>query len=121
MFSGKFLSGIFGGGDVIKEGFALIDSIHTSKEEEIAVKAVAKVDTLKAYAPFKVAQRYLALMFASVFLLSFALVLGLTLAGLPTNDVHKVLGAFYIGEIMLAIVGFYFGGGFMESARKSQK
>ena len=45
------------------------------------VKAQAKIDTMAAYAPFKVAQRYLALMFTATFLASFALVLVMTLLG----------------------------------------
>jgi hypothetical protein len=109
------LKTIFGGGNVIKEGFELIDSMHTSKEEEIAAKSKAKTDLLTAYAPFKVAQRYLALMFGGTFLLSFFLVLGMTLLdkGNP-EDIKVILGEFYLGEIMMTIVLFYFGGGAFE-------
>ena len=57
------LATIFGSGDVIANGMKLIDDMHTSKEEEIAAKNKAKVDLMNAYAPFKVGQRYLALMF----------------------------------------------------------
>ena len=68
------LSKILGAGDVIKEGFQLIDDLHTSEEEELAARAKAKTDLLQAYAPFKIAQRYLALMFGATFLFSFFLV-----------------------------------------------
>lgn len=112
------LSKILGAGDVIKEGFKLIDDLHTSDEEELAARAKAKTDLLSAYAPFKIAQRYLALMFGFTFLFSFFLVLAMTLLGevQNTDDVMKVLSEFYIGEIMLTIVFFYFGGGFAEGA-----
>ena len=111
------LSKLLGAGDVIKEGFQLIDDMHTSEEEEIAARAKAKTDLLSAYAPFKIAQRYLALMFGFTFLLSFFMVLAMTLGGIgKTDDVMRVLSEFYIGEIMLTIIFFYFGGGFAEGA-----
>jgi hypothetical protein len=116
------LSTILGSTGVIKAGMELIDDMHTSTEEEIAAKAKAKGDLLSAYAPFKVAQRYLALMFSFTFLSCFVLVLGMTLAGEADIDgVRQVIGEFYIGEIMLAIIVFYFGGGFTEGALASRK
>lgn len=108
-------STIFGSKEVIKAGIDLIDDIHTSSEEEIAAKNQAKVNLLNAYAPFKIAQRYLALMFTATFIFCFVLVLAMTLAGRGDIDAVKVvLGDFYIGEIMLTIVFFYFGGGAVE-------
>lgn len=112
----KILGKILGSGDVIKKGMDLIDDMHTSSEEEIAQKSKAKIDLLSAYAPFKLAQRYIALMFTAVFLSMFVLVLGMTLAGEGDIDaVKQIIGDFWIGEIMLMIVGFYFGGGLAES------
>ena len=110
---------ILGSGDVIKKGMDLIDDMHTSTEEEIAQKSKAKIDLLSAYAPFKIAQRYIALMFTAVFLSMFVLVLGMTLMGKGDIEAVKtIIGDFWIGEIMLMIVGFYFGGGLAESVRK---
>ena len=109
---------ILGSGDVIKQGMSLIDDMHTSTEEEVAAKSKAKTDLLSAYQPFKLAQRYLALMFAFTFLLCFAITLGMTLAGKGDIDgVKAILGDFWIGEIMLIIVGFYFGGGLAETMK----
>jgi len=116
------LSTIFGGGDIIKAGFDLIDDMHTSEVESIEAKTKAKVDLMTAYAPFKIAQRYLAVMFGITFISSFILVLGLTLAGVgDIESVRKVLSEFYIGEIMLAIVMFYFGGGMAEGFLNARK
>jgi len=110
------LSKILGSGDVIKKGMDLIDDMHTSTEEEIAAKSKAKIDLMNAYAPFKLAQRYIALMFTAVFLIMFALVVAMILGGKGDIDaVKQVIGDFWIGEIMLMIVGFYFGGGLAES------
>lgn len=116
------LGKIFGSGDVIKAGINLIDDMHTSTEEEIVAKTKAKTDLLTAYAPFKIAQRYLAVMFSFVFIFSFFLVLGMTLfSDANIDDVKKVLSDFYIGEIMLTIIFFYFGGGAFEGIFKAKK
>ena len=111
------LSSIFGTGDVISKGMDLIDKMHTSDAEMIAAKSKAKTDLMAAYAPFKIAQRILATMFAVTFLLSFVLVLVMALFYDAKIDVVRaVIGEFYIGEIMLTIIVFYFGGGFVEGA-----
>lgn len=115
------LTKILGSGDVIKQGMSLIDDMVVTSEEEIAAKSKAKTDLLAAYQPFKLAQRYLALMFAFTFLLCFAITLGMTLAGKgDIEGVKVILGDFWIGEIMLVIVGFYFGGGLAESVRNKK-
>jgi hypothetical protein len=116
MFS--ILAKIFGSGDVIKQGLNLIDDMHTSTEEEIAAKSKAKIDLMSAYAPFKIAQRYLALMFGATFLLSYVLVLGMTITGQGDPDaVTKVMEQFSINYAMLIILGFYFGGGVIDSVK----
>jgi hypothetical protein len=120
----SILGKIFGTGDVITKGMELIDSIHTSDEEEIQARAKAKVDLLGAYAPFKIAQRYLAVMFTVVFL--FIMVNGIlgSLYGWidlqAVQEAKRFANEMWLGEIMLAIVGFYFGGGFADSIRKNK-
>ena len=110
------LANLLGSGEVIKSVAETIDSIHTSDEEEIKAKAAAKTKLIEAYQPYRVAQRYLALMFTFTFLPCFVLVLAMTLTGRgDTEEVVGVLNQFWIGEIMFAIVTFYFGGGFKES------
>lgn len=116
------MSSIFGSGNVIKSGFDLIDSMHTSDEEEIQAKSKAKIDLLTAYSAYKIAQRYLAMLFTITFLLSFVLVLIMTLAGNDNIDsVRNVLLEFKIGWIMLTIIGFYFGGGAVEGITNTIK
>jgi hypothetical protein len=116
------LAKILGSGDVIRQGMNLIDDMHTSTEEEVQVKTKAKIDLMTAYAPFKLAQRYLALMFTFTFLLCFAITLGMTLSGQGNIEgVKDVLDEYYIGEIMLTIVAFYFGGGLAESIGNRNK
>jgi hypothetical protein len=116
------LAKILGADDVIKRGIKLIDSLHTSKEEEIQAKNEAKIRLLEAYHPYKVAQRYLALLFTAVFLFCFVLVLSMTLAGRGnTEQVFTVLNEFYIGPIVLTIIGFYFSGGMLEGIFRAKK
>lgn len=116
------LGKILGSDKVIEKGIQLIDDIHTSEAEAVEVKAKAKADLLGSYAPFKLAQRYLALMFATTFLLCFGLVLGMGIWGdAKIETVRAILDEFYIGEIMLTIVAFYFGGGALEGVVNKAK
>jgi hypothetical protein len=115
------LSSILGNGDVIAKGFKLIDDLHNSDEEQIKATTKAKTDLLSAYAPFKIAQRYLAIIFALTFVASYIMVLTLYFVGNSTDDVTKIIQAFKIDWIMLTIVGFYFGGGAFEGVIASKK
>ena len=126
------LSNIFGTGEVVKKGLDLIDEAWTSDEEKadnqakiIEAKTNAKATLLNAYAPFKLAQRYLAMMFTFVFL--FIMMNGVlgALYGwvdmVAVNEAKKFANEMYLGEIVLTIVIFYFGSGMIESVRKKKK
>ena len=116
------LGKILGSGDVIKQGMQLIDDMHTSTEEEIAAASKAKQDLLTAYAPYKLAQRYLAMMFGITFLGSYVLVLAMTVSGYGDPDaVTKVMDQFSINYAMLIILGFYFSGGVIEGVMEKRK
>tara|TARA_R110002153_G_scaffold270639_1_gene437179 strand:- start:707 stop:1084 length:378 start_codon:yes stop_codon:yes gene_type:complete len=117
------LGKLFGSTEVIKSGMELIDKLHTSDAEEIKAKSQAKTALLDAYAPFKLAQRYLAVMFSVTYLITFVLVMVMSLAGVGTVDVVRdVISEFYIGEILLTIIAFYFAGGTIGSfAPKASK
>ena len=110
------LGKIFGSPKVIQSGIDLIDSFHTSTEEEIEAKTKSKVALLEAYAPFKLAQRVIAFSFTFIYLGCFALVLGFTLTEqmADADKVKAVLEDFQIGYAMLIILAFYFGGGAAE-------
>ena len=112
------LGKILGSDSVIKQGMKLIDDMHNSTEEAIAAKSKAKIDLMGAYAPFKIAQRYLALMFGATFLGSYVIVLSMTISGQGDPDaVTKVMEQFSINYAMLIILGFYFGGGVVDSIK----
>ena len=108
------LSKMLGSGDVISKGLDLIDSMHTSETEAIEAKTKAKTELLSSYAPFRVAQRYLALIFGFTFVGSYLMVLTLFFLDKDITQVQELITAFKIDWIMLTIVGFYFGGGAFE-------
>jgi len=116
------LGSILGNDKVMSKGMELIDDAFESDEEKRESKTKAKIDLLKAYAPFKVAQRYLALSFMVMYGISFFLVLGLTLFGTAAEQIDAifdVLDQFKVGWIVMAIVSFYFGAGLAESVGRS--
>ena len=113
----SIIKDLLGSGDVIKRGLDLIDDMHTSTTEEIAAKTEAKVNLLTAYHPYKRAQRLLALMFTGVYLLAFMLTVALGFYGADLAPLKIAMDEFYLGEISLTIIGFYFGGGLVESIK----
>ena len=116
------LATILGSGDVLSKGLDLIDDVFESEAEARESKAKAKIDLMAAYAPFKLAQRYLALMFGATYLICFFVVLIYTLAGIgKPEEVMAVMETFSISWIMLTIVMFYFGGGLAESIKGKMK
>ena len=104
---GGILGKIFGAPKIIDAGIKSIDALVFTDEE----KSKAKLALLRAYEPFKIAQRYLALIFAGMFLAAFLAALTRVLFGLPYDDILEVVKAFSLGQIMTVIVGFYFLGG----------
>ena len=118
------LAKILGSGDVIKQGLDLIDEMHTSTEEEVKAKTEQRVQLMQSYAPFKLAQRYIALMFTAMFL--FIMANGVVGALYGVIDMQNVEAAkdfassMWLGEIMLGIVGFYFGGGLASSIKEKK-
>ena len=117
------LGKIFGSEKVISKSIDLIDSFHTSTEEQIESATKSKVALLEAYAPFKLAQRVIAFSFTFVYLSCFGLVLGYTLFD-QTADAEKVkqvLEDFQVGYAMLIILAFYFGGGAAEGILQNRQ
>ena len=112
------LSTIFGSGDVITKGLDLIDDAYTSDVEMLEAKTKAKADLMLAYAPFKIAQRYLALMFGGTYISTYITVIVMTFLGKDVTAVQGILAEFQIDWIMLSIVMFYFGGGLADSVMK---
>lgn len=124
-----------------------LDAIVLTDEEEIQYNIAmskVKIEMLKAYHPFKIAQRLLALIFATLFSLAFISGLIITLiniylywdfhtsvefikneAGqlvatkeltlLPVEFIVDFSAKMGLSGIVMIIVAFYFGGGTIES------
>jgi hypothetical protein len=105
---------LLGSGDIVSKGIELIDSFHTSETESIEAKTKAKTDLLESYAPFKVAQRYLALLFGFTFVGSYLMILVLFFMGHDISEAQEIVRTFKIDLICLTIIAFYFGGGAFE-------
>ena len=109
------LGKILGSDKVIESGLKLIDDMHTSEAEGIQSRAQAKAQLLQSYAPFKVAQRWLALLFGVTYVSCFILVLVMTLTGKgDASAVSEVMEQFSLNYSMMIILGFYFGSGAVE-------
>jgi len=125
----NFLKNIFGGSEIIKKGAELLDEAFYTDEEKakdreklIQMKAEQKIKLLEAYHPFKVTQRVLAISFVFTFL--FIVINGILGALYGWVDMDKVKDALKfadsvnLGNIVMVIVAFYFGGGFVESFKR---
>ena len=112
---------LLGSGDIVSKGIELIDSFHTSETESIEAKTKAKTDLLESYAPFKVAQRYLALLFGFTFVGSYLMILVLFFMGHDISEAQEIVRTFKIDLICLTIIAFYFGGGAFEGVIGKKK
>jgi len=115
------LAKIFGSPSVIKEGLQLVNDMHTSTEEQIKAQTDQHTKMLEAYQPFKVTQRFLALMFTAMFLFIMANgVVGALYGVIEMDNVEAAkdfAASMWLGEITLSIVTFYFGGGLVSSIK----
>ena len=125
------LASIFGSSDVIKSGMKMIDDAFYTESEKAEDKMEMKkfqanhrIELMNAYAPFKLAQRVIAFGFVFVFL--FIMLNGIIGSLYGFIDIANVKSArefadsMWLGEIVIMIVSFYFGGGLVESIKRSK-
>ncbi len=123
------LGKIFGSDSVIEKAGDLIDDAFYTDSEEAAdkkemtkFKADHRIRLMDAYAPFKVAQRFIAFGFVFVFLfIMLNGVIGALYGVIPLENVNNArdfADKMWLGEIIIMIVSFYFGGGLAESIKK---
>lgn len=109
------ISKLFGSDKVISAGINGIDAIVYTEEE----RAENKLALLKAYEPFKIAQRFLALIFGVPYALGWVITF---LASFWIEvDAQLELLSGDMGLANAMILGFYFGGGAAESIFKKDK
>ncbi len=115
-------SSLFSGDTINKTVDAVIDTgdalVYTDEEKAKALQLATetKMKMLSHYEPFKIAQRYIALMFTFNFIISFWVGVLIYFAyPLKFDNFLGLIKSFELGWIMLAIISFYFGGGFLNS------
>ena len=117
---------------MIKNATKLIDDAFYTDAEKAEdklknnqLKTKNKIDLLNAYAAFKLAQRVIAFSFIFVFL--FILLNGIIYLIYGWIDIQDVkmakefASSMWLGEIVLAIVSFYFGGGLVNSIKNNKE
>lgn len=109
------------------------DKLFYTDEEKADMRIKAgklHIEMLKAYHPFKITQRFLALWYSFLFGLSFLLGLAMTMFNIiivynspkaTTLNLEPLIDfvtSFGLSGIVLAIVVFYFGGGSIKSLKQ---
>ena len=116
------------GSDKVKE--KLVDGIYNGVDALVYTEEEKKVNHLKflaLYEPFKVAQRYLSLIFSVPFAMLHVSIFALRVA-LWDNQTFQESMKFIqqdlnesLGIIVLTIIAFYFAGGLVEGGFKARK
>lgn len=117
-----FIGRLFGSQKAIDAGISGLDKIFYTDEEKAENKLKAapwKIKLLKAYEPFKLAQRILAITYSVPYILAWV---SCYIASFWINvDVQKEILGGQIAYINITIIGFYFGGGAVEGLIREAK
>jgi len=97
---------IFGTGEAVSGVMSAADKLIFTPQE----KANLFNHRLSLYEPFKIAQRLLAITFCVPYSIAWITVFFMSIVGANINDQLELLGG-TMGQIVLAIVAFYFLGG----------
>ena len=119
----NILGKLFGSDKVIDAGISGIDKAFYTAEEkaEDRLKAAPwKIALLKAYEPFKIAQRILAIVFSVPYVSAWVATFVMASIGMNVEPQMSLLSG-DIAKIVWTIIGFYFLGGFAESMGRSKK
>jgi len=122
----SIFSKLFGSSDVVKK---TVDGIYNGIDKSFFTqeeKAEYFLKLLEAYHPFKIAQRFIALLFIVPYVLSFLVAFITFVIGLYLNEKIIVDGSLdiinftnkYLGVPVSVIVAFYFAGGAINSFKK---
>lgn len=107
-------SKLFGSSDIVNAGISAADKMFYTDEE----KAEGKRLLLKAYEPFKIAQRLLALTFCIPYALSWFITFIASFFIDTSKQFEYLTNPVGIAGICTVIVTFYFVGGTIESAKR---
>jgi hypothetical protein len=105
---------LFGSSTVVTAGINAIDSVVFTEQE----KSEHKITLLKAYEPFKIAQRFLALIYGIPYALGWAIAFVASFWLDVSAQIEMLSGDMGLANTL--ILGFYFGGGAVESFFKGK-
>jgi hypothetical protein len=116
-------SKLFGTDNAVDKGFDLVDKAFYTDQEAAAdsiKKFTVKEAILKAYEPFKLAQRYMMIIVGVPYVLAWTAAF---FGGyfVDTTPMQMQLLDGKMGMVFLTIAGFYFGGGLLEGTIKAAK
>ena len=120
----------------ISAGDKLFYTIEEKADMNLKLRQL-HLETVKTMTPFKIAQRILAIWYSFLFGVAFLSGLGVAIVNvylrysfesmahettkklvlLDSGPIIEIVGAFGLSTIVIIIVGFYFGGGTLESLR----
>jgi hypothetical protein len=114
-----FIKSIFSASGVVDSVTKGIDSAIFTDQE----KKELHLKMLPHYEAFKLAQRVIAFLFCGLFAFSFLFyILLITFhVELEASNIIDAVKEFYLGEITLTIVAFYFGGGTIAELKRGKK
>lgn len=112
-----FWGKLFGSDSVVQAGIDGIDKIVYTDEEKVDNKLLL----LRAYEPFKLAQRFLMLIVGIPYMLCWLITFLLSFFTSIDMESQIALLDGRIGDVFLIIAGFYFGGGLVEGGIKAIK
>ena len=112
----SFWGTLFGSESVIQAGIDGIDKIVYTDEEKVDNKLLL----LKAYEPFKLAQRFLMMIVGIPYMIAWVITFGVSFSSIDVAVQTAMLGG-NIGTVFYTIAGFYFGGGLLEGGIRAYK
>lgn len=108
---------LFGTDNAVKKQLDDIEKYDIPEEEKIKMR----IEVFHYYTPFKIAQRYLALIITLLYVILFVIAAAYQYKGLDYQGIITISKAFEIGLVMLAVASFYLGGGAIESFKGRPK
>jgi hypothetical protein len=109
----SWLGKLFGTEKVINTGVDMLDNAFYTEQE----KAEGHIRLLKAYEPFKLAQRFLALIVVPPWVLGQFACFLLSFTDIDLTNAVEILDG-KLGMAALTILAFYFAGGAINSLKK---
>jgi len=108
------LDKLLGTDKYIQSRILFINSLDISDE----IKTLQINNIFKEYTVFKMLQRIIAIIFTIIYVLAIIITIVSIILGYDYKAIIAIISAFNLGVIILAILGFYYSGGAINSLRR---